>query len=400
MLSINHKTSTFLFGLLVFVLVIDPTNTLFKAKELVFALFIGSSVVCKIKISKDLLLVIMVFFFITLLSLCSGFLQGFQFDRAATFSFIKSLLFLFILLFVREFDFLTPLTKASLVIAIVTISVAIIFMWQLSFAPKLYEFIANRDHFIMISEHRYFLGYQVPNYFYKTSPILVIPFAMTLYHAFTSQKKKHYLIAGLFFTALLFSGTRANILSTVLICGLLFLNQIYKNKFWKQAVLLLLPVVFTAFVFILFKFLLEQEESNLIKIERAASMIDVFKEHPLVLLFGQGPGSLYHTSSGIDGVLYKSELSYLEIIRMFGLIGGGLIILIFVLPLVVAHKNRKQLNGYFPFFISYLGYLFIGGTNPLLLGSTGFLALATAYSYVLRKENISIYPKNTTESKL
>jgi len=386
MLLTKHKFQNFIFGLLVCVLVIDPTNTLLGLKEFVFILFIGSCIAYRFQIEKNSLLFIVVFFFITIISLLFGLLQGFQFNNSEILAFIKSLFFLFILLFVRKFDFIPPLTKASLVIAIITIIVAIIFLLRLPFATKLYLFFYDHANFIMVNEKRYFLGYWAPNFFYKTSPILVIPFAFSFYKALDTKRKQYYLISMIFFLSLMLSGTRANLFSTVLILGLIFLNQIYKNYFWKPIALFILQFFFAAAIIITFMLLKEVEYSNQVKFGHIDSIIDLFRYHPLVLLVGQGPGSLYY-SSGFKGMTHISELTYLEIIRMFGLIGGGIILFIFLLPLIIAYRSKKQLKNYFPFSISYLAYLFIGGTNPLLLGSTGYLVLATAYSFVLRKEN-------------
>jgi hypothetical protein len=131
------------------------------------------------------------------------------------------------------------------------------------------------------------------------------------------------------------------------------------------------------------KLLGDQEISVGVKIEHQSSIIRLLEEHPLFLLLGQGPGSLYYTT-GVGRYVVQSELSYMEIIRMFGLFMGGGVIFLWFLPLIIAYKRRNMLPEFFPFVISYFAYLCIGGTNPLLFSSTGIIILASAYSFALK----------------
>jgi O-antigen ligase len=89
-----------------------------------------------------------------------------------------------------------------------------------------------------------------------------------------------------------------------------------------------------------------------------------------------------------------TEWSYFEMIRMFGLIGATVIIVLFVFPLYIIYKKRKVLENAIPIFLGYFIYLIVGGTNPLLIGSSGMLVLLVSYSYAYNSHYIRIEKDN------
>ncbi|MDR1645151.1 MAG: hypothetical protein LBS05_04930 [Tannerellaceae bacterium] len=392
------KICRFLFALLVVVVMIDPTNTILGVKELVFICFILSCVIYHVKVLAPMWGIIGLFFLISILSLFFGLCQQSEFKMAFTIGYFKMLLFLFVLLFVQKFDFLDKITTGAILISIITIIIAIIFTYHMSFEPKIYEYISSRENFIMISR-RVFLGYELVRFFYKTSPILIIPLAFSLYRVLNSQQSgRNFFLAILFFVTLILSGTRANMFSAVLVTLLMIIYRMNRSKLW-HIVVPFLSICFLFFAVIMTKNLLEDQEiSVFIKSEHQNSIIQLLEDHPLFLLLGQGPGSLYYTT-GAGTYVPQSELSYMEIIRMFGLFMGGVIIFLWFLPLIIAYKRKNMLPEFFPFFISYLAYLFIGGTNPLLFSSTGMIVLACAYSFALKDqhENINYHSSSTKE---
>jgi hypothetical protein len=237
----------------------------------------------------------------------------------------------------------------------------------------------------MVNTNRTFLNHQFVSFFYKTSPVLVIPLSFYIYRFFNrTPKVRYFFLSVLFFVTLVLSGTRANIFSAILLIGLLVVNKFYKSRFWRPIAIFTLIIIGMATVIMVIVLFQDNDLSIMTKSHHISSIMALFKEYPLILLLGHGPGSLYY-STGFDQFIYFSEVSYLEIIRIFGIIFGSLIIFVFVFPLIIAYRYRTSINEYFPFNISYLAYLFIGGTNPLLIGSTGFLVLATVYSFVLRR---------------
>ena len=75
----------------------------------------------------------------------------------------------------------------------------------------------------------------------------------------------------------------------------------------------------------------------------------------------------------------QTEWTYLELLRNYGLLSLP-ILGVFAYPLVRLFRHRSD-----PFtqgvFFTYVVYLLIAGTNPLLLSSTGMLMILSAYSY-------------------
>jgi hypothetical protein len=126
----------------------------------------------------------------------------------------------------------------------------------------------------------------------------------------------------------------------------------------------------------------KSEASNKIKFANLDSYSELLIKHPTILLSGQGAGSIFY-SKGRHSMVVQTEWSYLEILRMFGIIGAAVIVVLFFYPLYLIYKKRKLLELWVPAFLGYVLYLFVGGTNPLLLGSTGMLIMLSAYSYAL-----------------
>jgi hypothetical protein len=394
------KICKFLFAILVIIVMIDPTNTIFGVKEVAFAVFMLSCVICRIKIATPFLGIIGLLFLIAILSLLFGVCQGSEFDVEFTKSYFKTLLFLFVLLFVKKFDFLNKITVGAVFVSLITIAIAAIFICQMPFAQEMYEYISSRNHFIMINRERVFLGYSFMSFFYKTSPVLIIPFAFSLYRLLNScQRWRNFFLTALFFTPLMLSGTRANMFSAVMVTLVMIIHRMYRSRFWRRSVPVLLICFLCGAIIVVKNLLSDQEMSLTAKSKHLDSIVRLFEEHPLFLLLGQGPGSVYYTTA-VGEYVPQSELSYAEIIRMFGLPMGGVVIFFWFLPLIIADRRKNVLPEFFPFFISYLAYLCIGGTNPLLLSSTGIIVLATGYSFALKGTSMKyqLY-HSTTEIK-
>ena len=123
----------------------------------------------------------------------------------------------------------------------------------------------------------------------------------------------------------------------------------------------------------------EKEASNVVKFGHLTSYWQLFDEHAIYFLFGQGPGTAFY-SEGFNQVVYKTEWSYLELLRCFGIFSLG-IVFVFFKPLVTFWKQRNLDDFTYCMFWSYLSYLAIAGTNPLIMSSTGMITLLMAYSY-------------------
>jgi len=176
---------------------------------------------------------------------------------------------------------------------------------------------------------------------------------------------------------LYFSGTRANLLSLILIVIFYLGYFLYrKSKVWFLlfvgfgilVVLFTLPSVMAVF-------LNKQEASNAIKFSYLSSYSDYFDHHLLSLLFGQGIGGTFY-ASGLHRMIDVSELTYFELIRIWGIPVTLIFVGTLILPLLAEIRAKKVTH----LFIAYLAYLFISGTNPLLMSSTGMLVLVYVFT--------------------
>ena len=363
-----------LLTLLMFSVIVDPTNTLFGIKEISFVLVLLSVIFHKFIVYKDAFVIIGVSFVFLIISSINGHFNGYEFDNITEIGFYKSFLFLFILLLVKNshYDFIKASFPSVILISIVSICVYVVSIISSILFSYLYEFAYSHDSFIIIGQ-RIFYGKNILSVFYKTSPILVIFLSYSYCFFWKTYKLKYLLSSLLFFIALIMSGTRANILSALLIIIGIPIWVKIKNKVFIVSCAIFC-VIFSALVL----FSDKKEESLQLKNEQLVNSIEHIKSNKDIIFLGQGCGSCFYAAKTRPKCSI-TELSYIELLRMFGLLGALFIIFVFIFPLILMFR-RKPLN-YIPFAIGYIAYLFIGGTNPLLIGSSGFSVLAIAYSF-------------------
>ena len=92
--------------------------------------------------------------------------------------------------------------------------------------------------------------------------------------------------------------------------------------------------------------------------------------NPINLLFGTGFGSSFY-NLGRNAFAVTAELAYFDLLRQIGLIFFIPFLLFILFPFYVLRDNTIK--------VSYLGYLLISFTNPLLFSSTGFLVYLYMY---------------------
>ncbi|MBN2615548.1 MAG: hypothetical protein JXR71_07610 [Bacteroidales bacterium] len=289
--------------------------------------------------------------------------------------------FLLVLVTMNNTSYLTVLfNRSSLMIVLVTLLIYASLVLNPLWFKSLYQY------FVM---DKNVAAYALRNYgkitmlmiFYKTSSILVFPLSYYLYKILIDQKTKarfvQYLLTVLIMVTLFLSGTRANVLSLFLI--LIFYLGFFtyrRSKTWFVLVvsaglvlfLLMLPSVWEVFMN-------RHEASNAIKFGYLPSYADFFDQNLLSLFFGQGIGGIFYASV-LNRMVGVTELTYLELIRIWGIPIAVIFGVILIWPLVREIKSKKLSH----LFIAYLAFLFIAGTNPLLLSSTGMLVLVYVFS--------------------
>lgn len=291
--------------------------------------------------------------------------------------------FFFLLLpiiIIEKIDLTRIFNNSSLLIVLVTSVSYLVLLNNPKTFGLLYDYFVV-DKSAAVYGLRQYGDFTILQIFYKTSPLLIFPLSYFLHQLLIQQNRKQVLfkilILSTIIITLFLSGTRANILSLALIILFYILFYAYKKSkpiFFIIGFVYLLVVIYSASV-LSGIFLNKSEISNMVKLGHFISYIEHFSNYIGILIFGQGLGGSFY-STGIYSIVSVTELSYFEIIRIWGLPIAIVFGSILLLPVCKELKN-KQISH---LFIAYIAYLFVAGTNPLLLSSTGMLVLVYVFS--------------------
>jgi hypothetical protein len=390
----GRKLVDILFFLLCVNVVLDPGNSIFYTKEMLFigCFFVGIvyCIVNKITIiDKNVIgLCLLWGAFIPAYGFVVGILRNQYFDWDMGAMYVKSFLFIWILLIHKTaIPFGRYLSIASLFIILPCFY---LYFTISSFSPdEMYYFMEKDAAFI---SRRMFAGGMVnPVIYYKTSALSVFGISWLCSSLLLSKSAKEKIIKAIILLMLLFllffSYSRAIFVSVGVILLYYFYQwvkdyKLFRWLFWPGIVLgvfVVLPILVSKVLFV------PGEEGNAIKVNHLISYMELFNGDVLTLLLGQGLGAGFYTS-GFESITYMAELSYVELFRFFGLFLTGFIILILVYPLLFYFRNKKNIVPDVRYiYIAYALYLFCIGTNPLLLSSTGMIVLVIVYSTVFTK---------------
>jgi len=284
----------------------------------------------------------------------------------------------------NKINVMPGLKIAAIIISVSTIFFAILFIYFPYFGMLTLLDTGGFSGIFAPAHYRRFLHWWIATVFHRASPILLFPLALAFYSFLKTKNIKYMIYTVMVCAALFLSGTRANIFSGILIIYLIFTHY---TCFTKKRVTSAFLLTLTAGVFFIigtFLLLTVADSSAAAKEGHLHSYIEIFRDNPQYLLIGQGPGSYFYTT-GFGKEVTNTELSYLDLIRMFGIFFTIAIVFIYLLPLFKIEKYNVTRN--FSIAIAYLAYLFIAGTNPLLIGPTGFVALWIAYVLLVQSNN-------------
>jgi len=358
-------------GLLMVVLFLDPANSIPGLKEIMYTLVLTENLVRRSAFTKVDIKALSIFLFAAFYMLPLSFLIGVlgNMDLGFALGTIKAFFFAPILLVARRHpkQFLESFILGSVLLSFFSLLVAANFVLGLDL--KLFAWY--RDTSNMLIGERVYGSLTIYMVYIKTTPLLALSLGIALYRLGQENNLRWLLCSILFLVVLILSGTRANIFSAVLVVMFWVLLRFPKGL--RIPAFLFVSALSTVPIYELLSvtFLNSQEESLVIKTGHLLSYIELFYTNPLILYFGQGLGQAFY-SSGYNASFYNTELSYFELVRVFGLpVAFAFVYLAF----------RPLLSRRMPAFIRVgaMSYVVIAGTNPLLLSSTGFLALAVIY---------------------
>lgn len=375
----------FLF-LTLFSIILDPGNTIFRIKNASFViLFILMIPYLDLKKTYIFMLILL----IPIVTLAIGLIfPNAKIDISYALQILKSFFFLSFIFFIKKESFL----KIFHFFYVINFLTAIFFvcMWILwiiffdSMMPVLIKvrsfFDRNENLVFGIMYGRKFLGITTYGLFFSTAIFSTVCLSYSIYKWIFNHDRKYLFPAVIFFMYLFNSGTRANLLSSVMILGIIFIYKLYRNK--KLTLFSLFLCIFSIVALIvIYKLMTEVGDKSLnIKLEHKNSYLHLFFINPLrYFLIGDGPGALFY-SSGFDNYVLLTELSYFDLIRRFGLINTTILLIIFLLPLFKIYCSYPS-EFFFCMLVGYIAFYFIAGTNPYFLGSTGF-SVFVVYVYI------------------
>jgi hypothetical protein len=370
---------------------------LFRVKYILFGIvflfWIPKILTEKFIFSKSLLLVsLFISFFMPIYPLCIGLLSSYlgNTDIGSIIYINSFFFFLLTLVIVGNGINLTKIfNNSSLLIVVITLISYCTLVYDPKFFGHLYQFLVV-DKQVAIYSLRNYGNINLLMMFYKTSPLLVFPLSYYLYKLLIKQERNRvfFTIIVLFslFITLFLSGTRANIFSLFLI--ILFYISFYLYKKSKNIFIVACVCYLFATIYIVYAiggFLFDaQEASNMIKFGHFQSYLEYYLNNLGSFVWGQGLGGEFY-SSGINKFTGNTELTYFELIRIWGLPISILFVLVLLIPIYNEIKSRKITH----LFIAYIAFLFIAGTNPLLLSSTGMIVLVYVFSRMfIEKKNM------------
>lgn len=383
--DLKQKIGNWLYMLLIFLFVADPTNTILHAKNPLFALFFCYNLAFFRADWRKL-----IYFFIPVLAITLSWIIAMMRGVVVDTDELKGVYTAFLPMLLLMWNDRYDVVRLSTVPVVFTATIVIVLFWVIFFVPQLehpiYVYMMKHGGTIMMT-NRYFIGVKLFCMYPKSTVAFLPVFGWALYNFIKSKK---YTVANVLPVVVLLhmfliSGTRSSILLPVLLAAVvLFIycrNKRYLNYIFYPAFALFIFL----FVVLLAMLLLESNEySNMVKYGHLTSYVELFSENPHYMLIGQGPATDFY-SKGFSGFTLKTEWTYLEMLRNYGLLCIP-ILYVLLCPIFALMRREGRDDSVLAMCLTYIIYLVIAGTNPLLLSSTGMLVLLSMYSYVGRVE--------------
>ena len=248
------------------------------------------------------------------------------------------------------------------------------------------SFIVNNDNFgisqffiehkSMLMGYREYAGVATYYIYFTASPLLIILVAYDSYCLLNNFSIQKIILFSLSIVAIFLTGTRFNMLIAILMLPIaLVLNKFSLSRIYLNVIIFLLLLIFLSINSFTSSFFTSSEDSNNVKIGYLESYTPIF-ENPKYLILGQGFNAhdwsydfkTLMLKSGNDGT--KTELTYLEFIRVFGIFFGIILnIFVFAMPLLL-YFNYKKFNF---LVVGLLIYILSSAINPYLFSTNGVL---------------------------
>ena len=364
-----------LYFLFLVTLSLDPTGFHSRLKDLLFVVLVIYGFIYCLKrrqylapINRITLLTILL---IPLWGAFIAYITGELKDPAYATGQVRSMLYICIFLFIVTMK-LNVLLKAIWINGIIMAAVTLIlfFLSELGgiFLVAIYDYCNASDNFTM-AYNRNFLGFSVNGLYFKAGSLIIFSF---IYNLYQYKGRFKLLFSTVLFMSLMVAGSRTPMLVQLVILLIYLYDKNVIGKFLTRlsAVALLVMLVMLTYMLATQK----NEKSNEVKYDNFESYVEDIgdKGHPI---WGAGLGSDFY-AKGRNMRLSYTELSYMDILRMYGLPVGIAFIFLFFAPCFWLWRYYPRSQFLKRYCLGYVLFLILSGTNPLLLGSIGLTALA------------------------
>lgn len=364
----------FVYALFLFVVTFDPTG--YHTSYLKIILFIilviyGIVKSSNRKISRINIIIILSMVLLPVFSVMYANIIGTLRDTDYALSHIMSMLFVFLFVYLNTMDInilLKLIWLDGLVLSVITL-VLLSFSIFIDFSA-IYSLVTINPNFMMAID-REFLGIPINGLYFRSGPFIMFSF---VYHLYRYHGPFKLIISIFMYLALVFSGSRTPMIMQTLILLIYFYDsKLFGKYFMRMASLLAMIGIFC----LTYKLATEKgEESNQLKFDNISSYKrEILKGNTFI--FGDGVGSVFY-AKGNNEELAFTELSYFDLLRMYGVPLGLYFAVLFYMPFFKSIRFFKKNLFLSRFMFTYIMFLILAGTNPLLLGSIGLTAMTLA----------------------
>jgi hypothetical protein len=292
-----------------------------------------------------------------------------------------------LLLHMRRIDLMPVLCATLSLLAVAIIAVFVIVTIEPAAFGVLYLFGASTG-VVLVDYRDYGGGVVMLQAYFVTSPMLAMAIAYYFHRAKTAPRPrarmKFGVITLLNVVAMLLAGTRNNLVIAILLPVVLHFMYARNKVLHAVYAFGFIALLFVAFAGQILQLLDPSETSNQLKLALLGDYLSVLDDGS-TLLFGQGLGA-YHYWDARASYFYISELTYLEMVRNFGLFGALAMFALLVFPLLYAFVlNRRYADKHLV--VAYAFYLLMCMSNPNLFSSMGILILSIVLANIFRVEN-------------
>lgn len=378
--SMIAKIGDFLFSILLFVLMLDPSNAILHLKTPVFILFLGFNILFY-KPNPSRLLPLFAVFSVLFGGVIMATVQNNRIDEVYLSGVFKGFSPLLLLPWIHHYDVLKIARSPALITCLVILTLYGIISSSDVLQKALFLYSREHNEMVMITT-RNVLGFKVFGMYYR-SIVSIIPILFYFLYKLFNAKEGKWLyigISSILVITFFISGTRSMMLTPLFLLGVIFYNKWSRHRQVRYYLYPLLSIAVGLFLILIYLLATQEgDTSNSIKYGHLTSYKSLFNDFPQYLLWGQGTATTFY-SEGFNTMTAETEWIYIELFRSYGLL-AFIILLVYLAPLYYFFKYKE--NQFFAgLALCYSGFLLIAGTNPFLLNSQGMTVLWICYSQV------------------